>query len=456
MAKPDPVKFVSILQDVTTQIQNTPGLSLDQAKEMVTEAVTSSGIKDEDKAKILKNLEDPTIHHVMPLSMKDQSSLLTYLYNSILKYKGLGVIKKQEGEVREVDPNEENSGYGGDRPGVWVTPKATLNQDVGILPKGTSVVITSIVHDKLAFYVEQDITLVGIAPKNLFTIVQASPRLQNYVRCHSYLAKVPKLLNKIAEELVLPDTLVQELETIRTNMQTSKDNFVNTLPASPNVLTSARLADAAEFFTLAGKVPTREDTLAYLQASIESTHGIVLDNKVLENMLWAANLGFSKQSTPSTKFKVGDRVKCTNPEKGRLLPHLVNTKSEGTVILVDRDGVEVKFDDGEKNFFGEHELSKVASTSSSTDMQWVDKLLTLSQRHQAGQLPEDQWQQVLTTMDEGDLNDLRVLVDRLSQDVAKTSDILPPAPTNPPMGKKYIWDASNKSYVLVDAAKKKV
>ncbi len=87
------IEITSILEDVTKDIQDVPDITLDKAKTIVRDKVIASGIKEESKQEIYKNLDDERFTHVHPTSMRDRGSLLTYLFNSILKYKGLGVIK---------------------------------------------------------------------------------------------------------------------------------------------------------------------------------------------------------------------------------------------------------------------------------------------------------------------------------------------------------------------------
>lgn len=90
--KVDASKFVSILENVTETIKNDPNISLEEARKLVETRVVSSGIKEETKNIILGNLRDSRFTHVAPKSMSDRHALLSYLYNSILMYKGQGVV----------------------------------------------------------------------------------------------------------------------------------------------------------------------------------------------------------------------------------------------------------------------------------------------------------------------------------------------------------------------------
>lgn len=91
MATVDPIKFVSVLESVLIEINNGLDISLSAATKLVVDKVTNSKVSVEGKQAILGPLDSLT--HVHPVNMRDTHSLVGYLYNSILKYKGLGVIK---------------------------------------------------------------------------------------------------------------------------------------------------------------------------------------------------------------------------------------------------------------------------------------------------------------------------------------------------------------------------
>lgn len=90
--KPDPSKFTSVLENITKKIQDTQP-TLEVAREWIAETVKASSIDQEDKDTIIKTIYEERITHLLPIGMGDRSSLVTYLINSILKYKGLGVLK---------------------------------------------------------------------------------------------------------------------------------------------------------------------------------------------------------------------------------------------------------------------------------------------------------------------------------------------------------------------------
>lgn len=532
--KTDPTKFVSILQDVVARIQsNSP--NMDVAKRWVLDAVQASNIDQEDKDTIIRNVEDPNVNHVMPMSMKDQSSLVGYLFNSILKYKGLGVIKKKESEnpnptepnrprhpeedrcactdphceecangehcsnctelmqkegsqcpncghpmnqhsteegetcnmgtcdclvfrkqantsaptdkefrdlawklfkqdigdltkdqmqtvhdrweydhstAKEAntvpyngtrpqdyhpDPAEDSSsGYGGDRGGVWMTPKATLKVDLGILRKGEAIVPTKIEGTKVFFYVQKDPSIVGLTSKANIERT-ADPKVSSFLKCHAALSKSPDFIKKLAEDIGADEWLISEIENIKTTINKDQQNFVTKLPATPAINAQARLADAAHFFSLLNKVPSEQETISYIQSTLAAHFGL-----------------------PET------------------------TWSDGMIRKALRD----------------------PKAASEEPMDWSDKMLLLQNWYRLGKLSKGQWMQVLQALEKGP-EEARVAVEMTFKDtlpkmqkpaseMEKEAEPIPPAPTTPPPpGQKYVWDADNKTYVLVSASFKK-
>ena len=92
-----PIK--SILQDIAKEVNEEP--DLEKAKQIVINRATASGIKDIDKKKIETAVDKVT----------NKNDLITYVWNSIMKYIGLGVIKPNEQkEIKEQDYEVISSG----------------------------------------------------------------------------------------------------------------------------------------------------------------------------------------------------------------------------------------------------------------------------------------------------------------------------------------------------------
>lgn len=406
-AKTDATQFTSVLEDVVQKIQSDcPNLAV--AKRLVIDKVQASNIRQEDKDTIIRTVEEA--QHVMPVSMKDNYSLVGYLFNSILKYKGLGVIKKQENVVpyngntpadTEVDPQEiEDTGYGGDREGMWGSPKrsqmkATATQNLGTIKKGDLVVITGFRKDKVFFYAEQDPTLVGIAPKNMFSFYP-DKRATSFLQIHATLSKSSSFITKLATDFggLVDPSVLDRLQEIKDTVSTNKDRVMNQLPVSPIINANLRMADAAQYFSMKGVVPTQKDTIQYIKASMAAHTDLPEDN-------WSDEV--VKQA-------------------------ILNRKT-------------------------------------ATSLDWSDKLLLMQQWHLAGTLAQSIWEELLKLLDSNDLNEIRTGIemlfskasDTVKKPETKTAEAIPPAPTTPPpAGKKYMWDAPSTQYVLVDASYKEV
>lgn len=422
MPKPDASKFTSVLESVVLDLQTNPSRSLEDARKLVTEKIQSSGIAEEAKAEILKNIQDPRYSHVIPVSMTDRGALLTYLYNSILKYKGLGVTnpKKQaevgsKGESFEAvdsripdaterpfsDPNEDQaSGYGGDRLGQWYAPKARLRayvkQNVGVLKEGESLIVTNFKDEQVFFYTERDSSLVGMIDVNLLdfnrSILTREARIKNFFLNHAATSKSINFITKLAAELAQANpTLVEELEQIKDRISQTRVDLLTHLPQPsdqtpkhPQFHASLRMQDAANYFTFTNQIPTKADTDSYLQRSISAELGLEVKIEIVA------------------------------------------------------------------------QLTKKASNSG---MSLLEQLLTATKMYQQGQITSEVWQELQTMLESGDMPNLQAALAKmldssgLQAPVDKQSDMIPPPPINlPPPGKKYVWDVDSKQHVLVDAA----
>lgn len=409
-AKMEPTDFSSVLEDVVQKIQsNQP--SLEVARQWVTDKVQASGIKDIDKQTIIKTINDPRINHVMPTGMKDQSSLVVYLFNSILKYKGLGVIKKQENTIPNnsnrptdiyPDPEEhQDEGYGGDRLGGPYSPKgiseAALKQNLGTLKRGEVIVVTASKADKSFFFVKNDPSLVGIVASNLiepYNVFLRKQVAEGFLKVHKVLAKSHQFVTKLAADFsgLVDKSVIDQLQEIRTEVSTNKDRVTNQLSVSPVINASVRLADAAQYFALRGSIPTEQDTIKYIRSTM------------------AAHTGLPEQTWSDDLIKIAIKNR------------------------------------------------KVTATN----LDWSDKMLLMQQWHKSGKISQSVWQSLMQLLDSEDLNEIRVgvekLFDKASETVGKPptqkqADAIPPAPTTPaPTGKKYMWDAPSSQYILVDAS----
>lgn len=305
-------------------------------------------------------------------------------------------------EDKHPDPSEKEEGHGGDRSGLWVTPrgnkmKATANQNLGTIKKGDLVVITGSRGDKVLFYAEQDPTLVGIANKTLFTPqYQRKADATGFLKCHGLLSKSPTFITKLASELgsQVDPSVLDRLEEIKTTVSNNKDRVMSQLPVSPTINANLRMADATQYFSMRGIVPAENDTIQYIKASMAAHTNLPEDN-------WSDEV---------VKLAISNR--------------------------------------------------KTAAT-----LDWSDKLLLMQQWHLAGTLSQVTWQELLKLLDSDDFNEIRegieMLFHKASETVKKpeekTAAPVPPAPTSPPpAGKKYMWDAPSSQYVLVDAALKEV
>lgn len=412
VAKVDPTKFTSVLEDIVQKIQSDqPNLAV--AKRLVIDTVQASGIRQEDKDTITRTVQDPQISHVMPISMRDQSSLVGYLFNSILKYKGLGVIKQENtipyngNRPQDVHPDPEehqDEGYGGDRDGIWMEPrgqqmKAVIKSDLGTLKKGDIVVITASRKDKVFFFVEKDPSLVGVASRSSFEPYEQFYKratATSFIQCHGTLSKSASFLSKLALDLggLVDSAVIDQLESIKETVTTNKDRVVNQLSVSPQINASLRLADAAQYFGMKGVLPTEKETFQYIRASM------------------AAHTNLPESTWPDEIIReaISNRKKADAP------------------------------------------------------LDWSEKMMMMQQWHKAGKLSQGIWQELMQVLDSNDLNEIRVGIERLfdkaseviQKPEAKTAAPIPPAPTTPPpAGKKYMWDAPSNQYVLVDASLKK-
>ncbi len=79
----------SKLENVVTEITSAPNIKLDEAKQMIYDIIEPSDVNEPAKRKILYNID----------KQYSLQGLIKYLYNSILKYLGLGVITTERRQI---------------------------------------------------------------------------------------------------------------------------------------------------------------------------------------------------------------------------------------------------------------------------------------------------------------------------------------------------------------------
>lgn len=281
------------------------------------------------------------------------------------------------------------------------TMKAILKQNLGSLRKGELVIITGTKEDKAFFYVAKNSSLVGVASRKYFeseaSFKGRKVAASDFLACHGSISKSASFVQKIALDFdgLVDSSILDQLQSIKDTVSESKDRVMNQLAVSPQINANIRLADAATYFAIQGKIPTELDTVRYIKASM------------------AAHTGLSEETWSDEAVKTA----------------ILNRKAEGPLDWSDKMMLMQQWHLGGKVSQDIWQsLMQVLDSSDLNEVKvGVEKLFDKASEVLKGQ----------------------------PQKPEKTAEPIPPAPTTPPpSGKKYIWDATAipGQYVLVDAS----
>lgn len=382
--------------------------------------------------------------------VEDEGKLVAEVHKDLAKFRDTLKLNKESNTIpyngtdpknRGLDPNENPSeGSGGDRPGIWVSPKegssercekcgrtmlsdqtdpfnsvtrklcqscankmrqpmkATIKENLGTLKKGEVIVVTGTIKDKVVFFVEKDPSLVGIVSKACIDLMISKQAAFEFVKCHKVISSSNQFITKLATDLggLIEPSLLDQLRVVKETITTNKDRVVNetsTAPSPPHINANIRMADAAIYFKLKGQVPTQQDTIQYIKASI-SAHTGVPESSIPDNLIKEAILTRKSDAAP---------------------------------------------------------------------LDWSEKMLLMHQWHLASKLSESVWKELTEVLDLPDLNDIRVGIERLfdkaSSELQKPTDAgakkmtekeaiaPPPKPTDVTPNEEYVLDPVTNNWI---------
>jgi hypothetical protein len=232
--------------------------------------------------------------------------------------------------------------------------KSVLKQDLGTLKKGEVIVVTGSKKDKVFFFVEKNPTIIGIVSNKLieqYDLFHKKSVILSWLKCHKVISKSSQFIKKLAVDFkpLIDPSVLDQLIDIKEDISLHKDEVMdslNALPAVPMFTASIHLADAAQYFSLKGQIPTEQDTLNYIRASVASRAGIRQDsltNDFIRQSLWDRKTAEVNPLDWTEKLMLLQQWAMTNK-----LPfdiwHGVQTLLDSKDLSIIPDGIEKLFD----------------------------------------------------------------------------------------------------------------